>query len=328
MHAEVGRLSPNDVEGHERFLKASEAIHRVGFEQLGDVPFDAWTDMVKVAPDLIRLEGYRTVWSLACKHVKSPKLRVVLTFQSPLVGGNPFATTSVYCLIACLERRWGVHFPIGGTGALASGLVGLIEGHGGSVQWSRGVAQISVEHGLAGNGVTRARAKGRAARKRRARRGRRGGLERRLGLDLQAPARTRTPQAPDGDGCAQPSRAGAGVRSGRGDATLEHRARRGRRRTRRPRLSAAGVAALSRRRCRSVARRTGIRRAHRCRRAARAGRGRAALRRASTPAWRRCRIVSSRHQRGAVEPLWTASSGNAGTKALAGARRRFMKAHG
>lgn len=109
---------------------------------------------------MIRLEGYRTVWSLACKHVKNPKLRVVLTFQSLLVGGNPFATTPVYCLIAFLERRWGVHFPIGGMGALVSGLVGLIEGQGGSVQYSCGVAQISVEHGLAGNGVARARAAG------------------------------------------------------------------------------------------------------------------------------------------------------------------------
>ena len=116
--------------------------------------------MVKVAPELIRLEGYRTVWSLACKHVKNPKLRVVLTFQSLLVGGNSFATISVYCLIAFLERRWGVHFPIGGTGALVRGLVGLIEGQGGSVQCSRGVAQISVEHGRAGGGVARARATG------------------------------------------------------------------------------------------------------------------------------------------------------------------------
>ena len=130
MRAEVRRLAPGDVAGYERFLKASEEIFRVGFEELGDQPFGAWTDMAKVAPDLIRLEGYRTVWSMACKHVSDPRLRVVLTFQSLLVGGNPFATTSVYCLIAFLERRWGVHFPIGGTGALVTGLVGLIEGQG------------------------------------------------------------------------------------------------------------------------------------------------------------------------------------------------------
>ena len=149
MRAEVRRLAPGDVAGYERFLKASEEIFRVGFEELGDHPFDAWTDMAKVAPDLIRLEGYRTVWSMACKHVADPRLRVVLTFQSLLVGGNPFATTSVYCLIAFLERRWGVHFPIGGTGALVRGLVGLIEGQGGAVRCGEGVAQITVQQGRA-----------------------------------------------------------------------------------------------------------------------------------------------------------------------------------
>ncbi len=113
MSAEVARFAPADVAGYERFLKASEAIYKVGFEQLGHVAFDSWTDMARVLPELLKLEGYRTVYSLACKDVSDPRLRVVLTFQSLLVGGNPFATTSVYCLIAFLERRWGVHFPLG-----------------------------------------------------------------------------------------------------------------------------------------------------------------------------------------------------------------------
>ena len=149
MRAEVEKLAPGDVAGYERFLQASEAIYRVGFEKLGHVPFDAWTDMAKVLPELLRLEGYRTVYALACKHVADPKLRVVLTFQALLVGGNPFATTSIYCLIAFLERRWGVHFPIGGTGSLVRGLVGLIEGQGGEVRCNMPVAQILVERGRA-----------------------------------------------------------------------------------------------------------------------------------------------------------------------------------
>jgi len=142
MRAEVARVAPGDVEGYERFLKASEAIYRVGFEELGDEPFESWTDMAKVLPDLVKLEAYRTVWSLACKHVSDPRLRVVLTFQSLLVGGNPFATTSVYCLIAFLERQWGVHFPMGGTGSFVRGLVGLVEGQGGRVRCGAKVTQI------------------------------------------------------------------------------------------------------------------------------------------------------------------------------------------
>ncbi|RYF38125.1 MAG: phytoene desaturase, partial [Comamonadaceae bacterium] len=149
MRAEVARLAPGDVAGYERFLAASEAIYKVGFEQLGHVPFNTWADMARVLPALLRLEGYRTVYSLACKHVKDARLRVVLTFQSLLVGGNPFATTSVYCLIAFLERRWGVHFAMGGTGSLVRGLVSLVEGQGGAVRCGQAVAQITAKAGRA-----------------------------------------------------------------------------------------------------------------------------------------------------------------------------------
>ena len=149
MRDKVARLAPDDVAGYERFLAQSEAIYKVGFEQLGDVPFESWADMLRVLPDLLKLGAYRTVYQMACKHVQDPKLRMVLTFQSLLVGGNPFATTSVYCLIAFLERRWGVHFAMGGTGALVAGLVRLIQGQGGAVLCNQAVAEIMVRQGTA-----------------------------------------------------------------------------------------------------------------------------------------------------------------------------------
>ena len=144
MREAVAQLAPGDVEGYERFVRTSEAIFKVGFEQLGHVPFDRWTDMARVLPELLRLEAYRTVYGMACRHVRDERLRVVLTFQSLLVGGNPFSTTSVYCLIAYLERRWGVHFAMGGTNRLVSGLVELIEGQGGEVRCHAPVEQILV----------------------------------------------------------------------------------------------------------------------------------------------------------------------------------------
>jgi phytoene desaturase len=149
MRAEVARLAPGDVDGYERFMRASEAIYRVGFEQLGHVAFDSWTDMVKVAPDLVRLESYRTVYGLVAKYVRDPRLRIVLSFHPLLVGGNPFATTSVYSLIAFLERQWGVHFAMGGTGTLVQGLVGLIEGQGGEVRCNARVQEIAVKDSAA-----------------------------------------------------------------------------------------------------------------------------------------------------------------------------------
>jgi len=147
MRAEIARFCPADVAGYERFMAASEAIFRVGFEQLGDVPFGHWTDMARVAPDLLRLGSLRSVYQLVAKHITDPRLRMVLSFHPLLVGGNPFSASSIYALIAFLERRWGVHFAMGGTGALVTGLVGLIRGQGGAVHCNQEVAEITVDRG-------------------------------------------------------------------------------------------------------------------------------------------------------------------------------------
>jgi phytoene desaturase len=153
MRAEVARFAPADVAGYERFMQMSEATFKVGFEALGHVPFDAWTDMARVIPAMMRLQSYRTVYGLVSKYVQDPRLRVVLSFHPLLVGGNPFATTSIYCLIAFLERRWGVHFAMGGTGSLVRGLAGLIAGQGGVIRCNQEVRAITLENRRA-TGVT------------------------------------------------------------------------------------------------------------------------------------------------------------------------------
>jgi phytoene desaturase len=145
MRAEVGRLSPADVAGYERFMKAAEAIYRLGFEELGHVPFNSWTDMARVAPEMLRLESYRTIYGLVSKHVKDERLRFVLSFHPLFVGGNPFKVTSIYGLISFLERHWGVHFAMGGTGSLVKGLVGLIEHQGNAVRYGAEVSAITLQ---------------------------------------------------------------------------------------------------------------------------------------------------------------------------------------
>ena len=149
MRAEIARFSPGDVDGYGGYMKASEEIFKVGFERLGDVPFSKWTDMAKIAPEMIRLSSYRSVFSLVSKFFRDPRLRVVFSFHPLLIGGNPFTASSIYCLIAFLERRWGVHFALGGTGRLVEGLVKLIEGQGGSVHCNAEVREIIVRDGAA-----------------------------------------------------------------------------------------------------------------------------------------------------------------------------------
>jgi phytoene desaturase len=152
MRAEIGRLSPSDVAGYERFMAVSKATYRVGFEQLGHLPFNSWVDMAKVVPAMIKLESYRTIYGLAAKYVKDARLRFALSFHPLFVGGNPFNVTSIYSLISYLERSHGVHFAMGGTGQLVKGLVGLIEGQGNSVRCNAEVSQITL-NGRTATGV-------------------------------------------------------------------------------------------------------------------------------------------------------------------------------
>ena len=149
LRREVARLAPGDVAGFDRFMAASEDIFRIGFEELGDASFSSITDMVRILPDLIAKRGHRTVYGLVSSFLRDPRLRTAFSFHPLLIGGNPFSTTAVYCLIAFLEQRWGVHFAIGGTGRLVSGLCDLIQGQGGNIQLNTEVDEILVENGRA-----------------------------------------------------------------------------------------------------------------------------------------------------------------------------------
>jgi phytoene desaturase len=145
MRSEVARIAPGDVEGYERFFRKAREICRIGFEELGDRPFSSPLDMARIAPDLLRLEGYRSVYGFVSRYVRDPRLRIMLSFHPLLIGGNPFRAPAIYCLIPDLERRWGVHYPIGGVGTLVDGMVSLVKGRGGTVRFGADVEQILVE---------------------------------------------------------------------------------------------------------------------------------------------------------------------------------------
>ena len=145
MAAQIRGFAPEDLPGFRRFFRMSEAIYRVAFERLAHAPFDSILDLLRLAPGLLRLQGYRSVHGLAASYVRHPRLRFALSFHPLFVGGNPFTTTAIYGLIAHLERSHGVHCVRGGTGALVQGLVRLIEGQGNAVRYNADVAQITTE---------------------------------------------------------------------------------------------------------------------------------------------------------------------------------------
>jgi phytoene desaturase len=101
--------------------------------------------MLAQAPALVRLGSHRTVWSMISRFLKNDRLRQAFSIQPLLVGGSPFDTTSIYGLIHFLERKWGVHFAIGGTGGMIAALARLMEEVGVEVRLGETVSRVTLD---------------------------------------------------------------------------------------------------------------------------------------------------------------------------------------
>jgi len=158
MDAIVGQIkdkSPGDVDGYQRFLSYAEDVFNEGYTKLAATPFLNFWSMIEVSPQLIRLQSYRSVYSIVSKFIKDEELRQVFSFHPLLVGGNPFTSSSIYTLIHYLERNWGVFFVKGGTGALVQALVKLFVELGGEIRLDAPVERIHTSNGRV-TGVTTA----------------------------------------------------------------------------------------------------------------------------------------------------------------------------
>ncbi len=147
MEKEISSFNPDDVEGYNRLVSASKRIFDIGFTKLSHQPFTKFGTMVAQIPSLLALRADRTVSQLVNRHIKDPMLRRAFSIQPLLVGGNPFTTTSIYSLIQYLERKWGVHFCMGGTGALVDALCDLLVRQGVDIVTGRDVSRINVDRG-------------------------------------------------------------------------------------------------------------------------------------------------------------------------------------
>lgn len=147
--AEIAKVEPKDVEGYRQLLEHSRRIFDVGFTELADEPFHKFGTMARQVPKLISLQSQKTVWQFVSRYLTHPKLRWAFSIQPLLVGGNPFDTTSIYSLIHHVEREWGIHFAMGGTGAIVEALGGLMQRHGIQIEFGTTVKHLVVERGTA-----------------------------------------------------------------------------------------------------------------------------------------------------------------------------------
>jgi phytoene desaturase len=149
MRREVERLSPKDLPGYERFMRESAGVYRFAFEKLGQKPFSKFSLMLEALPGFVRHQAQLSAYGYVSQFMKDERLRVAFSFHPLFIGGDPFAACSLYTLVSHIERAYGVHFAMGGTGALVRGLQKLIEEQGGVLRFNADVAEILVEKGRA-----------------------------------------------------------------------------------------------------------------------------------------------------------------------------------
>lgn len=151
--AEIAKIESKDQAGYLKLLAHSKQIFDIAFTQLSTVSFHKFSTMIGLIPRLIVLKSYQSVWQMVSRYLSHPKLRQAFSIQPLLVGGNPFDTTSIYGLIHYLERAYGVHFAMGGTGAISKALGDLMLRQGIQIQLNTTVKKITVENGEAKNVV-------------------------------------------------------------------------------------------------------------------------------------------------------------------------------
>ncbi|ACO47783.1 phytoene desaturase family protein [Deinococcus deserti] len=141
---QIAALAPEDLEGYERFHRDAQAIFERGFLELGYTHFGDVPTMLGAVPDLLRLDAVRTLFSFTSKYFRSDKMRQVFSFETLLVGGNPLSVPAIYAMIHFVEKTWGIHYAMGGTGALVQAMVRKFEELGGTVRYDAGVEEILV----------------------------------------------------------------------------------------------------------------------------------------------------------------------------------------
>ena len=127
MKRQIEKISKDDLKGYKKLVNFTKKIFDKGFTELADVPFNKPLVMVQQLPALLKLKSYKSVYSLVSSYIKNEKLRRMLSMHPLLVGGNPFTTTSIYGLILYLEKKWGIHYSMGGTGNIIKGFEKLMK---------------------------------------------------------------------------------------------------------------------------------------------------------------------------------------------------------
>ncbi|MDQ3699619.1 MAG: phytoene desaturase family protein, partial [Chloroflexota bacterium] len=128
----------------QRFMAHAAKLYRRGFDDLGAADFSSWRTFLSVVPDLARLRADRSVYGVAARYFRDPRLRMLFSFHPLFIGGNPLSASSIYALVPYLEQVGGVHYAHGGMHTVVQALVDVFTRLGGRIEYHAKVAEILV----------------------------------------------------------------------------------------------------------------------------------------------------------------------------------------
>ena len=99
-------------------------------------------------PKFAQLRADRSIYGLAAVRVKDERLRMALSFHPLFIGGDPTHVTSIYALVAHLEKTYGVHYAMGGVQAIADAMADVVRSQGGVIRQKTVVDEIVVQAAL------------------------------------------------------------------------------------------------------------------------------------------------------------------------------------
>lgn len=148
MKAQMRQFDARDADRYDDFMAKVRPIYdAVISDRLGSKPFDTLGTMARFIPRLVKLGAYWPVTTLVNRYFRDFRHRFLYSFHPLFVGGNPFATPSVYLMIPFLEREGGVWFTTGGMYSVVEALGRVFEELGGRILTEHEVEQIEVEEG-------------------------------------------------------------------------------------------------------------------------------------------------------------------------------------
>ena len=155
MTAEMARFDERDASRYDAFMARVRPIFdAVIGDRLGSRPFDTIGTMLRFLPRMAKLLGFLPVTTFVNRFFRDFRHRFIFSFHPLFVGGNPFATPSIYLMIPFLEREGGVWFTRGGMYSVVEAMGRLFLELGGTLRTGEEVREITVEEGRATGVVT------------------------------------------------------------------------------------------------------------------------------------------------------------------------------